>query len=138
VRHPSARRTGLGALAVGAVLLAGCGVGEGATVATTDGTTASAETNDVAALAEGRTLIDVRTSEEVAEGMLEGALHLDVQDPAFEQLVGELPRDEAYLVYCRSGNRSGQAIDRMRALGFEDLVNGGAYDDLVEAGLPTS
>jgi phage shock protein E len=107
-------------------------------VAATDVTADTTGTNDLAALADGRTLIDVRTSDEVADGMVDGALHLDVQDPAFEQLVSELPRDEAYLVYCRSGNRSGQAIDRMRSLGFEDLVNGGAYDDLVEAGLPTS
>lgn len=93
---------------------------------------------DPVAAAESRVLIDVRTPEEVAAGALEGALHLDVQDPDFDARVAELPRDEAYLVYCRSGNRSAQAIERMRALGFDDLVDGGAFEDLAAAGLPTT
>jgi phage shock protein E len=129
-------RTTLAVLAVGIVSLAGCAVGDGALAGATSSTPSSA--SDLAGAAEGRTLIDVRTPAEVAEGIVEGALHLDIQDPGFEERVAELPRDEAYLVYCRTGNRSGQAIDRMRALGFEDVVNGGAYEDLVDAGLPSA
>jgi phage shock protein E len=99
---------------------------------------ADEELADPVAAAEARILIDVRTPEEIAAGAIEGALHLDIQDPDFDARVAELPRDEAYLVYCRSGNRSAQAIERMRALGFEDLLDGGAFEDLAAAGLPTT
>jgi phage shock protein E len=92
----------------------------------------------VAAEAADRVLIDVRTPGEVAEGHLTDAVLLDFQDPGFRDAIAELPRDEAYFVYCRSGNRSGQAIELMREMGFGDLVNGGAYDDLARAGLDTT
>jgi phage shock protein E len=124
------------------VVAAGCGAADAAapTASATDAdsSTASAQLPGVAAEAEGRTLLDVRTPAEVAEGHLAGALLIDLQGPDFRAAVDELPRDEPYLVYCRSGNRSGQAIEIMRELGFTDLVNGGAFDDLAEAGLETA
>jgi phage shock protein E len=132
-------RTLLAALAF-SLVAAGCG-GEGATTPAADAAPdqASAEaTTGVAAQAEGRVLLDVRTPAEVAEGHLAGALLIDLQGPDFRAAVAELPRDEAYFVYCRTGNRSGQAIEIMRDLGFTDLVNGGGFDDLAEAGLETA
>lgn len=129
-------RTATAAVAVVCLALGGC---TDAAAPSVGADHADIETlDDPLAAAEDRVLIDVRTDEEVAAGAIVGALHLDVQDPDFEARVAELARDEAYLVYCRTGNRSGQAIERMRALGFEDLVNGGAYEDLAEAGLPTT
>jgi phage shock protein E len=65
-------------------------------------------------------------------------LHVDVQRPDFEARVAELDPDEAYLVYCRTGNRSAQAIERMRALGFTDLVDGRSFEDLAAAGVAAS
>jgi phage shock protein E len=118
------------------LVLAGCGAS--VPFADADGGSDARSVQDVAAQAEGRTLIDVRTPEEFADGHLEGAELIDVQDPDFESRVSELPRDEPYFVYCRTGNRSGQAIERMRELGFTDLVNGGGFDDLADAGLATS
>jgi phage shock protein E len=129
------------ALALAAVLVAGCGPAAGDEAATppaSSAETADAALSGVAAEAEGRVLIDVRTPAEVAEGALEGAIAIDLQGPDFAAAVDELPRDDAYFVYCRSGNRSGQAIEIMRELGFTDLVNGGGFDDLAEAGLPTT
>jgi phage shock protein E len=81
-----------------------------------------------------RVLIDVRTPGEHAEGHLAGSLNIDVNDPGFVAAVDALPRDDRYLVYCRSGNRSAQAIGIMTGMGFTDLVDGGGYTDLVEAG----
>jgi phage shock protein E len=103
-----------------------------------DPSTEAADLTAVAAEADGRVAIDVRTPAEVAEGYLAGALLIDLQGPDFHAAIAELPRDEAYFVYCRSGNRSGQAIELMRELGFTDLVNGGAFDDLARAGLETT
>jgi phage shock protein E len=132
-------RTLLVALAL-SLVAAGCG-GEGASApaaeATPDEATAEA-TTDLASQAEGRVLLDVRTPAEVSEGHLAGAVLIDLQGPDFRAAVAELPRDEPYFVYCRTGNRSGQAIEIMRELGFTDLVNGGGFDDLAEAGLETA
>lgn len=70
-------------------------------------------------------LIDVRTPAEFAEGHLAGAVNIDLQSGAFEQQIAALPLDGDYVVYCRSGNRSGQAVEIMRGLGFENLVDAG-------------
>jgi rhodanese-related sulfurtransferase len=73
-------------------------------------------------------VIDVRTPAEYAEGHLDGAMLIDVQDPGFAETVGALPRDGVYLVYCRSGNRAGAAIAEMTELGFTDVTNIGGLD----------
>lgn len=91
----------------------------------------------MAAKAEGRVLIDVRTPEEVADGAIQGAVNLDLQDD-FRAAIAELPRDDAYFVYCRTGNRSAQAVAIMAELGFVDVVDGGGYADLVAAGLAST
>jgi rhodanese-related sulfurtransferase len=71
-------------------------------------------------------IIDVRTPEEYATGHLDGAVNIDVQSPDFGTIISQLPTDGEYFVYCRSGNRSGQAIAQMEASGFTDLTNGGS------------
>lgn len=72
-------------------------------------------------------VLDVRTSEEFAEGHLEGATMIDFYAPDFADRIAELDPDVPYLLYCRSGNRSGQAATLMRDLGFSDVadVDGG-------------
>ncbi|WP_052667474.1 rhodanese-like domain-containing protein [Nitriliruptor alkaliphilus] len=124
------------AMAAFGALLAGCGTSNPDAASATGSDAATVEA--VAAQADGRVVIDVRTPEEFDAGHVDGALLIDVQQPDFEARVSELPLDEAYFVYCRTGNRSGQAIERMRELGFTDLVNGGGFDELAEAGLDTS
>lgn len=84
----------------------------------------------VTAIKDGATLIDVRTPEEFDAGHLDGAVNLDWNAGALDAGVAELPKDETYVVYCRSGNRSAQATARMKELGFTSVIDGGAYDDL--------
>lgn len=72
-------------------------------------------------------VVDVRTAEEFATGHLDGALNFDVQSAAFVEQVSSLDPAADYVIYCRSGNRSGAAIESMKALGFTGtLTNGGA------------
>ncbi len=71
-------------------------------------------------------VIDVRTPMEFAEGHLEGAVNIDVQTMDFASRIQELDTAGTYVVYCRSGNRSGVAIEQMKTLGFTNLTNGGA------------
>ncbi len=84
-------------------------------------------------LGDDAVIIDVRTPAEFAAGHLEGAVNIDVQSPQFDALVDELDPDGEYYVYCRSGNRSGQAIDRMAEQGFDDLSNGGSLESAAAA-----
>jgi rhodanese-related sulfurtransferase len=68
-------------------------------------------------------IIDVRTSGEFAGGKIRGARNLDIMSPGFVNQVKNLPKDKTYLLYCRSGNRSGQACEVMADFGFEKLKN---------------
>lgn len=75
-------------------------------------------------------ILDVRTPGEVAEGYLEGALFVDFMADDFANRIVELDKTADYIVHCRSGNRSGQAIVIMADLGFTgELVNGGTLDE---------
>lgn len=72
-------------------------------------------------------VIDVRTPEETSEGHLEGAKLFDIQDSAFMDNLATLDKSADYYIYCRSGNRSGQAIEVMKQEGFTGMLhNGGA------------
>jgi len=72
-------------------------------------------------------IIDVRTPEEWATGHLEGAVRIGIADADFAQQLDTLDKAADYYIYCRSGNRAGQAIDYMKSAGFTGkLVNGGA------------
>lgn len=93
------------------------------------GATACASPSEPVTLDDSTVMIDVRTPDEFAAGHLDGAVNLDVQSAEFDALVGQLDLEGSYYVYCRSGNRSAQAIDRMSALGFTDLTNGGSVEN---------
>lgn len=68
-------------------------------------------------------IIDVRTPEEYASGHVEDAINMDFYAEDFDEQLNELDRDKIYLIYCRSGNRSGKALDKMEALGFRQVYN---------------
>jgi rhodanese-related sulfurtransferase len=68
-------------------------------------------------------ILDVRTPGEFAEGHIKGAVNLDVQSPAFEKGLRALDRKKSYLVYCRTGNRSRQAILAMETQGFRSIFH---------------
>ncbi len=69
-------------------------------------------------------IIDVRTDDEVADGVISNAIHIDIyKGQAFVNEIEALDKDKNYYVYCRSGNRSGQACSIMSQLGFENAYN---------------
>ncbi len=71
-------------------------------------------------------IIDVRTPEEFAEQRLEGALNINLRDANFVQQLEGLDRSVPYAVYCRSGNRSAQAVQVMKDLGFTTVSDHGS------------
>ena len=91
----------------------------------------SAEKIDMGSIA---AVIDVRTPEETAAGYLEGALLFDIQGAAFNTQLDTLDKAANYVVYCRSGNRAGQAIEFMKSAGFTGtLTNAGSLADAANA-----
>lgn len=75
-------------------------------------------------------VLDVRTPGEFAQGRLANAINVDFQSGYFEEEVSKLDKNATYAVYCRSGNRSGEAVKVMEKLGFTDMydMNGGVID----------
>jgi rhodanese-related sulfurtransferase len=69
------------------------------------------------------TVIDVRTPEEYGGGHLDGATMVDFYADTFADEIAGLDRDGTYLIYCRSGNRSGQTSALMEQLGFEQVYD---------------
>lgn len=72
---------------------------------------------------DGVTVIDVRTPEEFAEGHIDGATMIDFYSATFADEIGALDPSGTYLLYCRSGNRSGQTAILMEQLGFEQVYD---------------
>lgn len=65
-------------------------------------------------------MIDVREADEVAEGMIEGAVHIPLGEIA--ERVGELDKATPYVMICRSGGRSGRATEFLITEGY-DVTN---------------
>ena len=123
----------LALLAVVVIAAAACGgSADTARVETVPATEASEVVNGNGAAI----LLDIRTPEEFAAGHLEDAVNIDFYAADFAQRIGSLDRDLPYVVYCRSGNRSGQAMELFRDLGFNDVVDvDGGIVAWAEAGL---
>jgi phage shock protein E len=81
-------------------------------------------------------VLDVRTPGEFAGGHLRGARNVNLMDPDFAGAVDRLGLDRSRPVYlyCRSGNRSGQAARILRDRGYTAAVNVGGLDELVQEG----
>jgi phage shock protein E len=83
-------------------------------------------------------IIDVRTKGEYDEGHLKKTdYHYDILNGDFQQQIGNFEKDKTYYLYCRSGNRSGQAAKKLKENGFENVYNIGGFEDLASAGFET-
>lgn len=75
-------------------------------------------------LPEDVVILDVRTDEEVAEGMIDGAIQVDYRNANFRNQIALLDTSKTYIVYCRSGGRSSAASKMMtEELGFKKVKN---------------
>lgn len=79
--------------------------------------------------------LDVRTSEEYAEGHIEGAINIDVMGSDFEdKAVAALPKDRTIAVYCRSGRRSKSAAGILADKGYHVVELNTGYMGWTKAG----
>ena len=76
-------------------------------------------------------VVDVRTPEEYKSGFIGNAVNYDVMDSvAFINNISSLDKNKKYLLYCKSGRRSGKALVMMKNIGFRKVyhLNGGVTD----------
>ena len=74
-------------------------------------------------------ILDVRTAEEYSEKHIPGAINIANESIGTED-IPELPdKDQLILVYCRSGNRSKQASEKLVKLGYTNIVEFGGIND---------
>ena len=78
---------------------------------------------------EGYIILDVRTAAEFDEKHIPGAINIP-NETIGTDAIPELPdKDQLILVYCRSGNRSKQASEKLVKLGYTNVVEFGGIID---------
>lgn len=112
---------------IAALLLTGCGV-----AAEQEASYRQINMEEAAEIMEkesGYIILDVRTPEEFAEKHIPGALNIPNEAIGTEE-IPELPdKQQLILVYCRSGNRSKQASEKLVAQGYTNIVEFGGIND---------
>ena len=77
---------------------------------------------------EGYILLDVRTKGEYESGYIPGAINIPLSD-IDEKIISSLPdKSQMILVYCRSGNRSREASDKLSKLGYSNVLEIGGIN----------
>jgi phage shock protein E len=110
-------------LAIGVYLIAGSDTSKDTVTKAVDATiTSNTEPLMMQQEMEGRILLDIRTPEEFSSGHLPLAENIDFYEQDFQARIQELDRNASYTLYCRSGNRTSQALRMMQAMGFTDVT----------------
>lgn len=74
-------------------------------------------------------ILDVRTTEEYNEGHIQNSISIP-NETIGEDTVDKLPnKEKLILIYCRSGNRSKQAAQKLSKLGYTNLIEFGGIID---------
>lgn len=76
------------------------------------------------------TIIDVRTEEEFSEGHIENSINIPLHE--VQDRVEELRLMQPMVLCCRSGQRSGRAMEFLQSQGLTELYNGGGWSELVD------
>ena len=74
-------------------------------------------------------ILDVRTQQEYAAGHIPGAIVIPNETIGNEEIAQLPDKDQLIMVYCRSGNRSKQASDKLVKLGYTNIVEFGGIID---------
>ena len=77
----------------------------------------------------GYIILDVRTPEEFRERHIPNAINIPNETIGTEEIPDLRDKDQLILVYCRSGNRSRQASEKLAKLGYTNIVEFGGIND---------
>ena len=109
------------------LLLAGCG--QPAEQVASYRQISAEEAADMMEKESGYIILDVRTPEEFAERHIPGALNIPNETIGTEEIPALPDKQQLILVYCRSGNRSKQASEKLAAQGYTNIVEFGGIND---------
>ncbi len=73
-------------------------------------------------------ILDVRTPEEFASGHIPEAINIPNEEIGTVPIPELTDKEQLILVYCRSGNRSKQASEKLVALGYTNIVEFGGIN----------
>ena len=73
-------------------------------------------------------ILDVRTQQEYAAGHIPGAIVVPNETIGTEEIAQLPDKDQLIMVYCRSGNRSKQASDKLVKLGYTNIIEFGGIN----------
>ena len=108
------------------LLLAGCGA---QSEESTYRQVSAEEADSMMEEESGYIILDVRTAQEYSEKHIPGAINIPNETIGTED-IPELPdKEQLILVYCRSGNRSKQASEKLVKLGYTNIVEFGGIND---------
>ena len=83
-------------------------------------------------------IIDVRTREKFSTERIENATNIDFYSETLRDILNNLDKNKKYLIYCRSGARSGSTLDMMAELNFNEAYNiSGGINRWKSEGFPT-
>ncbi len=68
-------------------------------------------------------ILDIRTPAEFKAGHLQGAVLLDYYSKTYLNELKRMNKTKTYLIYCRSGNRSGKSLGLIKIMGFQSVYN---------------
>lgn len=115
---------------IGLAVLAGCAAPTEKSGAQSSYRQISAEeAAEIMAQEENYILLDVRTLEEYQEQHIPGAICIPNEDIGSDEISALPDKDQCILVYCRSGNRSKQASEKLVKLGYTNVVEFGGIID---------
>ena len=106
-------------------LLTGCTASNPVTEANTYRQITMQEAVEMMEKEENYIILDVRTHEEFAAGHIPGAIVIPNETIGTEDIPQLSDKDQLIMVYCRSGNRSKQASDKLVKLGYTNIVEFG-------------
>ncbi len=75
-------------------------------------------------------IIDVRTEEEFSEGNVNQSVNIPLHE--IPERIEELKEMQPIVLCCRSGQRSGKAMEFLKSQGLKEVYNGGGWLELVE------
>jgi phage shock protein E len=79
-------------------------------------------------------ILDVRTPEEFNDGHIDRAININLNSNDFKDQINKLDKNKIYVVYCRSGHRSGNAVKIMKDLKFMEVYDIGGIIQWEDAG----
>ena len=68
-------------------------------------------------------ILDVRTPREFKSGHIEKAILLDYYSKTYTDELKRLDKTKTYLIYCRTGNRTGKTMKMIKNMGFSRVYN---------------